>query len=151
MRKKWNYIVPLVLLLIWFFLDMTGLYWGNHCLVAKSYKEDFLFFIIYLVAFILFLVKETIGKWIMLIWLSMWFITQFLNHEWYTIFHGGFMGTAEGKMEYFSNTIKWLHIEGRYVPDLYHTVLHLLLLIAICSTCVYIIRTRKRIKSIDRF
>lgn len=143
--KKRNYILPLVLLLIWFFLDMTGLYVGDNCLVERAYKEDSLFFIIYLATFILFLVKEKVGKWTTLIWLSLWFVTQFLNHEWYTIFDHGFMGTTESKIQYFSNTIKWIHVEGRYVLDLYHVILHLLLLIAICSTCVYIIRTRKKI------
>lgn len=137
-------MIPLVVLLIWFFLDMTGLYLGNGCLVSRAYKEDGLFFIIYLAAIVLFLVKEKIGKWTLLAWLLLWFTAQFLNHEWYTIFNSGFMGTAQGKIRYFSDTIKWLTIEGRYVPDIYHSVLHILLIAAIISTIAYIIRTGKR-------
>lgn len=41
---------------------MTGLYFGNKCLVTRSYKEDGICFLIYLITIILFLVKENIGK-----------------------------------------------------------------------------------------
>lgn len=127
-----------LILLAWFFLDMTGLSVGNKCLVTRSYKEDGIFFVIYLFTFLLFLLKEKIGKWLVTGWLAMWFITQFLSHEWYTIFGSGFMGSVEGKINYFSDTIHWITFNGRYFPDVYHTVLHLLILSAFISTVVYI-------------
>ena len=46
MKKKYC-MIPLIALLIWFFLDMTGLYFGENCLVTTSYKDDGIFFIIY--------------------------------------------------------------------------------------------------------
>ena len=46
--KKIYCIISQVVLLIWFFLDMTGLYFGDKCLVTTSYKDDGLFFLIYL-------------------------------------------------------------------------------------------------------
>ena len=61
----------------------------------------------------------------------MWFVTQF-------------MGTLEGKIEYFSGTIQWLQIEGRYVPDVYHTVLHILILCALTITIIYTVKIRKK-------
>ncbi len=66
---------------------------------------------IYLVAMILFITKEKIGKWFVMVWMFMWFVIQFLCHEWYTIFNSGFIGTLEGKIKYFSETIQWLQIE----------------------------------------
>ena len=50
---------------------------------------------------ILVIVKEQIGKWFVIVWLTMWFAIQFICHEWYTIFNKGFMGTLERKIEYF--------------------------------------------------
>ena len=48
MRKRYC-IVAQIVLLLWFFLDMTGLYFGNKCLVTRSYKEDGICFLIYYV------------------------------------------------------------------------------------------------------
>lgn len=132
-----------MMLLIWFFLDMTGLRLGNDWLVTVSYKEDGIFFFIYLATLILFFLKEQIGKWFNIGWLSIWFIVEFMSHEWYTFFGSGLLGTAKGKIRYFSNTIQWLKIEGRYVPDVYHIILHLLILFALVTTVVYVIKHRK--------
>ena len=141
--KKIYCIMMQMLLFAWFFLDMTGACIGDRCLVTRSYKEDGMFFIIYLVAVILFIVKEKIGKWFVVGWLAMWFTIQFLCHEWYTIFNDGFMGTLEGKMEYFSGTMQWMQVDGRYIPDTYHTILHILIVIALLSTIVYAVKSRK--------
>ena len=142
MRKIYCIIVQ-VILLIWFFLDMTGLYLGDKCLVTRSYKEDGLFFLIYLMTVILFIVKDKIGKWISICCMTVWFGIQFICHEWYTIFNGGFMGTLEGKIRYFSGTIQWLQIEGRYIPDVYHTVLHIFILVALIITISYSLKPSK--------
>ena len=96
--KKIYCMIAQVVLLLWFFLDMTGLYFGDKCLVTRSYKEDGIFFLIYLAALILFFTKEKLGKWLVIGWMSMWFVIQFMCHEWYSIFNGGFMGTLEGKI-----------------------------------------------------
>lgn len=141
--KKSIVLIAQALLLVWFFLDMTGLYLGDKCLVTTSYKDDGIFFIIYLASVVLFIMKDKVGKWVSVGWLSMWFITQFISHEWYTIFNSGFMGTSQGKINYFSGTIQWLKIEGRYIPDLYHTVLHILILFALISTIIYAVKTKR--------
>ena len=59
--KKRYCIIPQILLLFWFFLDMTGVYFRNTYLVARSYKDDGIFFLIYLVTIILFIFKEKFG------------------------------------------------------------------------------------------
>lgn len=73
-----------------------------------------------------------------------WFISQFLAHEWYAIFGIGVMGTVEGKIEYFSNALKWLEIDGRYIPDVYHTDLHILIIVVLATNVIYICNSRKK-------
>ncbi len=76
MNKKTCIFVNLILLL-WFFLDMTGMRINNHILVTRSYKEDGIFFLIFLLVFILFILKDRIGKYFLTTWLFLWFMTQF--------------------------------------------------------------------------
>ena len=71
--KKIYCITAQLILLLWFFVDMTGLRFGDKCLVLRSYKDDGIFFLIYLIAVILFIVKEQIGKWFVIVWLLIWF------------------------------------------------------------------------------
>ncbi|WP_028510526.1 hypothetical protein [Ruminococcus sp. NK3A76] len=143
--KKRYCIITQTLLLLWFFLDMTGVYFSNSYLVTRSYKDDGLFFLIYLVAMILFIFKEKIGKWAVWVWTSLWFVIQFLCHEWYTIFSKGVMGSLEDKIKYFSGAIKWIEIDGRYIPDVYHTILHILILAVVITTALYIRNSKKRV------
>lgn len=142
--KKIHCIAAQITLLVWFFLDMTGVYFGDKCLVTRSYKDDGIYFLIYLATVLLFITKDRIGKWLVLIWSAIWFTIQFLCHEWYTIFNSGFMGTLEGKIKYFSGTLQWLKIEGKYIPDIYHTVLHILILLVLASTIMYIKKDKKK-------
>ncbi|MBR1663652.1 MAG: hypothetical protein IJ696_04915 [Ruminococcus sp.] len=143
--KKRYCIITQTLLLLWFFLDMTGVYFSNSYLVTRSYKDDGLFFLIYLAAMILFIFKEKIGKWAVWVWTSLWFVIQFLCHEWYTIFSKGVMGSLEDKIKYFSGAIKWIEIDGRYIPDVYHTILHILILAVVITTALYIRNSKKRV------
>lgn len=143
-KAKKACIIFQISLLMWFFLDMTGVFLGDKCLVTQSYKEDGLFFLIYFVTVILFIIKVQIGKWFVAVWVFLWLIIQFLSHEWYTIFNSGIMGSIEGKIEYFSGTFQWIRIEGKYIPDIYHTILHILILLTLISTMFYIIKARKK-------
>ncbi len=143
--KKRYCIITQTLLLLWFFLDMTGVYFSNSYLVTRSYKDDGLFFLIYLATMILFIFKEKIGKWAVWVWTSLWFVIQFLCHEWYTIFSKGVMGSLEDKIKYFSGAIKWIEIDGRYIPDVYHTILHILILAVVITTALYIRNSKKRV------
>ena len=143
--KKRYCIITQTLLLLWFFLDMTGVYFSSSYLVTRSYKDDGLFFLIYSAVMILFIFKEKIGKWAVWVWTSLWFVIQFLCHEWYTIFSKGVMGSLEDKIKYFSGAIKWIEIDGRYIPDVYHTILHILILAVVITTALYIRNSKKRV------
>lgn len=146
MNKKHCMLVQ-ILLLGWFFLAMIGVCFADTCLVTRSYADDGIFFIIFLFALLVFVFKENIGKWILTGWLTMWLFTQFLSHEWYTLFGNGLMGSIENKIAYFSDTIHVIEIEGIYIPDAYHIVLHILILLALLSSIIYIKRqsTHKKI------
>lgn len=125
-------IVLNLCLLLWFFLDMVGISMNEHVLVSRAYKEDGIFFLLFFAFFIWYLLKEKSGKYILMGWLSMWFITQFFSHWYYTIF-----GPSEGKMNYFADTIKLIPSSAIYIPDLYHIVLHILILISLINMIIY--------------
>ena len=128
-------------LLVWFFLDMTGFTIGNNILVSQAYKDDGIFLIIYLIALVSFVCLK--GKWklVLPIWLSVWFLTQIYFHWYFTIF-----GPWDGKNRYFADTIKLIPQTERYVPDLYHIVLHILILVALISTIKYFLKNKKPTK-----
>ena len=138
--KKKMFLICQILLLIWFFLDMTGVYFKDSYLVTRSYIDDGLFFVIYLATVVLFLIKDKIGKWAVLGWSVIWFIAQFMSHEMVTITGNGY----DNKTHYFEGSLKWLEIEGVYVPDVYHTVLHILILAVIITGAVYVFQRKSK-------
>lgn len=131
------------ILLIWFFMDMIGVAFNKRILVTQSWKEDGIFFVIFIIVFLCFLFKEKFGKYILSIWLFMWFSTQFYSHWCFTIF-----GPWEGKIKYFVDTIKLIPATIVYIPDLYHIVLHILILFALISTLIYCITIKHNEKKI---
>jgi hypothetical protein len=137
--KKKTFLICQILLLIWFFLDMTGVYFKDSYLVTRSYIDDGLFFLIYLSTVVLFLIKDKIGKWAVLAWSVIWFIAQFMSHELVTITGNGY----ENKTHSFEGAGKWLETDGVYVPDVYHTVLHILILAVTVTGLVYVFGRKK--------
>jgi hypothetical protein len=129
-------IITNIILLLWFFLDMIGMNIGNKILVSIAYKEDGIFFIIYLAVFICFIVKDSIGKYLLGAWLLLWFVAQFFSHWYFTI-----IGASEEKLRYFKDTIKLIYNTDRYIPDLYHIILHVLILLALVCLILYWIKS----------
>lgn len=128
--------ISITLLCIWFTLAMTGFKLAGHILVTPAWKDDFIFFIIYMAAIMSFLLYEKIGKFILSSWLFMWLASQFYFHWWVTI-----VGPWATKIEYFSGTIKLIPTTKIYIPDVYHVVLHLLILLAFVNAIKYIRQT----------
>ena len=118
---------------------MVGLYFGELYLVTRSWKDDGIFFLIFLISLLLFIFKERVGKYILAIWLGIWLVTQLLSHELFTIIGGG-----EGKIRYFEGSIKLINSNTLYIPDLYHIILHVLILIALITTLLYSITLEKK-------
>ncbi len=71
------------------------------------------------------------GRWFLLTVLILWFAAQFMFHWYYTIF-GASEQKLKGYNECFRGTVRLFPAsETRLVPDLYHIVLHALILINI--------------------
>lgn len=136
MNKKRFAIIANVVLLVWYFLSMVGLKIGRKYLVEGAFEDEWLFMVVPVITFLLYIFLGKTGKYIHLVWLLLWFITQFLSHEWYTIFGSGFMGNTKDKNLYFKDCIQMANVPGRYVPDLYHIILHVFIIIAFISIAI---------------
>ena len=61
--------------------------------------------------------------------LALWFVVQFFCHWYYTIF-GASESKLKGYNECFKGTARLIPMsEKRLIPDLYHIVLHVLILL----------------------
>ena len=118
-----------LLLLAWFTLDMTGMRLGGAVLVARSWREDGIFWLVFAVCLLWFWRREKSGRWGLAAWLTCWLATQFFSH-WYV----SLVGPWEGKNRYFAGTVKLFTAGEVYLPDLYHVVLHLLIGAALAAT-----------------
>lgn len=140
--NKLYVLIPSVILLVWFFLDMVGFNINGKPLVEEAFKDDFIFFAIYVISILSFVLIDKIGRWVLSGWLFMWFVTQFFSHWYLTI-----TGTGLKKIEYFKNTIKLFENETRYIADLYHIILHILILVVFSLLIVFIIKSLKEKKT----
>ena len=76
------------------------------------------------------------GRWILLVILLFWFAVQFFCHWYYTIF-GASQEKIKGYNKCFQNTIRVIpRSDKRLIPDLYHIVLHILILLNIITAVV---------------
>ena len=88
---------------------------------------EFTVLVLFTIGIVGFLLWEPVGKWILLVELTLWLVAQFFSHEYFTIF-GVSDRKLKGYNECFEGTVKLFPIsETRLIPDLYHIVLHLLI------------------------
>lgn len=125
-------IVFQAFLLLWFLGCTVSYRVGRFRLVdgvgVKS--AEFIMLIVYALALILFHAFSW-GRWVLLSVLLIWLTVQFFCHWRYTIF-GASPKKLAGYNECFRGTLRFFPIsETRLVPDLYHIVLHLLIVINI--------------------
>ena len=86
-----------------------------------------------------FLLWEPIGKWVLFVELALWLIEQFFCHEYFTMF-GSNSKKLRGYNECFDGTVKLFPVsETRLIPDLYHIVLHLLILADLVLTAILLV------------
>ena len=86
-----------------------------------------------------FLLWEPIGKWVLFVELALWLIEQFFCHEYFTIF-GSSSKKLRGYNECFDGTVKLFPVSAtRLIPDLYHIVLHLLILADLVLTAILLV------------
>lgn len=122
-------IIELVLALCFFGCICTYRI-GKYVLVegmgVKS--AEFVMFCSYVMGIVLFWVFPAVGEWWLLVVLTAWFIIQFFCHWYYTLF-GASEKKLKGYNECFKNTVHVIPAsDKRLIPDLYHMILHLLIL-----------------------
>lgn len=125
-------VVILMQALLWiWFLGCTITYRiGKHLLVdGMGIKSaEFIMLCLYSIGLVSYHIFLSAGKWILLTILLLWFIVQFLCHWYYTIF-GASEKKLRGYNECFRDTIRIFPMsEVRLVSDLYHIILHILIL-----------------------
>lgn len=122
-----------VVLDIWFFGCICTYKIGRHTLVdGEGVKSpEFVMFSLYSIGIVLSVVYPSVGFWWLLVVLVSWFVIQFFCHWYYTIF-GASEKKLKGYNSCFSHTV---HIipssDKRLIPDLYHIILHILILVNI--------------------
>ena len=123
-------ILMQAVLWIWFLGCTTTYRIGKHLLVdGMGIKSaEFIMLCLYSIGLASYHIFLSAGKWILLTILLLWFIVQFLCHWYYTIF-GASEKKLRGYNECFRDTIRIFPMsEVRLVPDLYHIILHILIL-----------------------
>ena len=130
--------VILALLWIWFLGCVTSWRFGKTLLVegmgVKS--AEFAMLCLYSAGIGFFYLLPSVGKWILFGILVLWFAVQFFCHWYYTIF-GASEKKLKGYNESFRGTVRLIPMsETRLIPDLYHIVLHALILLAAVSCLI---------------
>lgn len=119
-----------ITLWIWF-LGCTTTYRVGKCLLVEGMgikSAEFVMLCLYSIGLLFYHCTQPAGKWILLAILVLWLVVQFFCHWYYTIF-GASKEKIQGYNECFKDTIRiWAMSEKRLVPDLYHIVLHILIL-----------------------
>ena len=97
---------------------------------------EFTALVLFTIGIGIFLLWEPVGKWILLSELALWLVAQFFSHEYFTIFCVSDR-KLKGYNECFAGTVKLFTVsETRLIPDLYHIVLHLLILADLVLTSI---------------
>lgn len=120
-----------VILWIWFLGCVITWRAGRHLLVEGMgvRSAEFSMLCLYTAGMAAFLFFRPAGRWILLTILVLWFAVQFFCHWYHTLF-GASPEKIRGYNECFRNTVRIFPAsEERLVPDLYHIVLHLLILV----------------------
>lgn len=122
-----------IVLWIWFLGCITTYRIGKYLLVEGMgiKSAEFIMLCLYSIGLFSYYVFQPVGKWILLAILVFWFVVQFFCHWYYTIF-----GASEKKLKGYNDCFKdTVHIfpmsEKWLVPDLYHMILHILILVNI--------------------
>ena len=129
-------IIAQALLWLWFFGCIVTYRFGKVLLVEGMgiKSAEFVMLFLYSVGLACFWLWSGGGKWVLLFVLTAWFVIQFLCHWRYTIF-GASERKLKGYNECFRGTVRLIpKSETRLIPDLYHIILHILILLN-CVLC----------------
>ncbi len=124
-------IIFQILLWIWF-LGCTVTYRAGKFLLVEGMgvkSAEFAVLCLYSLGIMAYHCTRPAGRWILFGILALWFFVQFMCHWYYTIF-GADERKLKGYNECFRDTVRLFPMsDTRLVPDLYHIVLHALILL----------------------
>ena len=124
-------IVCQLALWVWF-LGCTITYRIGKCLLVEGMgvkSAEFAVLCLYSLGLIAYHWFQPAGKWVLFGILLLWFVVQFMCHWFYTIF-GASESKLKGYNECFKDAVRLFPMsDERLVPDLYHILLHVLILI----------------------
>ena len=126
-------VIAQTALWVWFLGCITTYRVGKRLLVEGMglKSAEFVMLALYSLALAASYVFPSVGKWVLLAVLLLWFIVQFFCHWYYTLF-GADEKKLKGYNDCFSGTLRLFPASAtRLVPDLYHIVLHLLIVLNI--------------------
>lgn len=136
-------LVFLGILFIWFTFNITGLKIGQTKIVTSAFVDepiDFIFWLIYLLAIIVFIFKDKLGKYIVAIVLLAWACIQYSM----------FFKSKEGIKSYnnfFSDTHRIIPaLDNFLIKDTYHIFLDIFILFALISVIIFIITKLRAVK-----
>ena len=94
-------------------------------------SAEFVMLCLYSIGLITYYLFQPAGRWILFAILVIWLVFQFFCHWYYTIF-GASESKLKGYNECFKDTVRLIPMsERRLIPDLYHMILHILILLNI--------------------
>ena len=126
-------IIFQAILWIWFLGCIITYRFGKYLLVEGmgTRSTEFAMLCLYSFGLIIFYVYRPAGKWLLFAILLLWFTVQFFCHWYYTIF-GASESKLKGYNDCFKGTVRLFPVsDERLVPDLYHIILHVLILLNI--------------------
>ena len=115
---------------LWFLGCVTTYRFGKYLLVEGMGMKsaEFIMLCLYSVGLLSFYFLQPAGRWILLTILILWAVVQFFCHWYFTIF-GASEAKLQGYNDCFRDAVRIFPMsETRLVPDLYHIILHLLIL-----------------------
>jgi len=122
-----------IILWIWFLGCVITWRFGKVLLVegVGCKSAEFVVLCLYGIGIVLFHAFQPAGRWILLAILILWFTVQFFCHWYYTIF-GVTKEKLAGYNDCFRGTVRIFPVsEKRLIPDFYHIMLHVLILLNI--------------------
>lgn len=137
MKKRVD--VYLVLLFIWFTLDITGLTVKEFNLVRGTgfFSVNGIWWGTFFILMLIYFLFDRRGHYLMIAFLSFWTIVQYFNHWHFKIF-----GEQVPQEKIKDNTIQLIPISEKIVlPDIYHLILHGLMLITLVLLLIYMYKS----------
>ena len=138
MKKIINILVSV--LFFWFTLDILGMKIGNFYLVESAIKDepiDIIWWVIFVICFIIFIVKDKVGKYILISFVSIWGLIQ------YSMYFKS-AKRIEDYNNYFKKTHHIISSSNNFlIKDTYHIFLDLFIFIVSISLVIFIIKSKR--------